>query len=97
MDFVERFLLCLHGKRVCRDEEDMVQWIETRSCKFTVKSLYNILKPDNSVCFPLRIIWNLWVQPKLCFFAWEATWGNALTLDEVQRRGWSLVNRCYLC
>ncbi|RVW96262.1 Dolichyl-diphosphooligosaccharide--protein glycosyltransferase subunit STT3A [Vitis vinifera] len=58
VDFVERFLLCLHGKRVCRDEEDMVQWIETRSWKFTVKSLYNILKPDNSVLKKLVLIGN---------------------------------------
>ena len=73
------------------------------------------------------------MQPKVCFFAKEATWGETLTLDtvqflfqcesfgthgcslkyaslprrqhgeklltldQVQRRGWSLVNRCYLC
>ena len=24
-------------------------------------------------------------------------WGKTLTLDQIQKRGWSLVNRCYLC
>ena len=31
------------------------------------------------------------------FFAWEATWGKILTLDKLQRKGWHLLNRCYLC
>ena len=39
VDCVERFLLSLHGKKVCRDEEDKVLCIETKSGKFTVKSL----------------------------------------------------------
>ena len=41
-------------------------------------------------------MWNAWVPPKVSFFASEATWGKALTLDQLQRRGWSLANRCFL-
>ena len=37
------------------------------------------------------------VQPKINFFAWEATWEKVLTLDQVQKRGRSLANRCFLC
>ena len=37
------------------------------------------------------------MQPKVSFFGWEATWGKALTLDQLQKRGWPLANRCYLC
>ncbi|RVW77557.1 putative ribonuclease H protein [Vitis vinifera] len=32
-------------------------------------------------------------QPKLLFFVWE----KVLTLDRLQRRGWQLPNRCFLC
>ncbi|RVX06525.1 hypothetical protein CK203_023744 [Vitis vinifera] len=73
VDCVENFLVCLHGKRVYKDAEDRVLWIETKSSKFIVKYLYNALELDNSVSFLLRSIWNLWVQPKVSFFAWEAT------------------------
>ena len=31
------------------------------------------------------------------FFTWEATWGKVFTLDKLQKRGWQLPNRCYLC
>ena len=31
------------------------------------------------------------------FFAWEASWGKVLTLDQLKRKGIPLVNRCCLC
>ena len=37
------------------------------------------------------------VPSKVAFFVWEAAWGKVLTLDKLQRRGWQLPNRCYLC
>ena len=47
--------------------------------------------------FPWRSIWNPIVPPKLGSFAWEASWGKVLTLDQLKRRGIPLVNRCCLC
>ncbi|RVW97629.1 hypothetical protein CK203_027994 [Vitis vinifera] len=76
LDEVESLLLCLHGKRLHRDEEDKVLWTETKSGKFSLKSLYKALELGSLVYFPMKIIWNLWVQPKVSFFAWEATWGK---------------------
>ena len=37
------------------------------------------------------------MQSRVVFFVWEATWRKVLTLDHIQRRGWSLANRCFLC
>ena len=37
------------------------------------------------------------MQPKVSFFAWEVSWGKVLTLDQIQKRGWTLANRCYFC
>ena len=31
------------------------------------------------------------------FFASEASWGKVLTLDQFQRRGFFLTNRCFFC
>ena len=84
-------------KRVIGDIEDMVVWTETKSGKFLAKSLYFALEADYLVLFPSNCIWNGWVQPKISFFTWEAAWGKALTLDLVQKRGWSLANKCFMC
>ncbi|RVX05505.1 hypothetical protein CK203_013627 [Vitis vinifera] len=45
--------------------------------------------------FPSKIIWMSYAQPKISFFAWEASWGRVLTLDRLQKRGWALANRCF--
>ena len=62
-----------------------------------VKSLYMALEPRTSISFPWSNIWKVWVHPRVSFFTWEATWGKTLALDQVQKRGWSLANRCFLC
>lgn len=94
---MERFSLSLHGLRVCRDEKDRVLLTKTKSGKFIVMSLYTALELGTSVSFPSNFIWKAWVQSKVSFFAWEVTWGKVLALDQVQKRGRSLTNRCFLC
>ena len=64
---------------------------------FGVKGAYNMLIGSTVCTFPNRCIWMDKVSTKVSFFAWEATWGKILTLDRLQRRGWQLPNRCFLC
>ena len=64
---------------------------------FSIKSLYRALQPVSLASFLSKIIWNSCVRPKLSFFVWEASWGRVLTLDRLQKRGWALANRCFLC
>ena len=92
-----RLLCCLDGKIVRVDEEDRVRWMDSKDGVFSVKSLYRALQPVSIASFPLKIIWNSYVQPKISFFTWEASWGRVLTLDRLQKRGWDLENRCFLC
>ena len=95
MGMVERFLLSLQGKKVIINLED--RWKEAKGGNFTVKSFYNALEGGSTVPFPRSIIWSPYVPTKVGFFAWEATWGKVLTLDQLKKRGWALPNRCYLC
>ncbi|RVW12596.1 hypothetical protein CK203_014944 [Vitis vinifera] len=93
---VERFLSCLDGLRVHRDEEDRALWTKTKNGKFTVMSLYTALELGKSISFPWSNIWKTWAQPRVGFVAWEATWRKVFTLDQDQKMGRSLVNRCFL-
>ena len=74
-----------------------MRWIDSKDGVFSVKSLYRAMQPVSFVAFPSKIILNSCVQPKLSFFAWEASWGRVLTLDHLQKRGWALTNRSFLC
>ena len=76
---VERFLARLQDKAVEEGKEDKVCWVETKSETFSVKSLHASLKTGRVVQFPSSVVWNVWVPPKVSFFAWEATWGKVLT------------------
>ena len=51
MEEAESFLERLRGKRVQGDVEDMVFWTETKSGKFSIKSLYYALELDNGQPF----------------------------------------------
>nr|CAN78023.1 hypothetical protein VITISV_015519 [Vitis vinifera] len=84
---VKRFLARLQDKLVGEGKEDKVCWVDMKSGTFSVKSLYASLETERVVQFPSSVVWNAWVPPKVCSFAWEATWGEALTLDQLQRRG----------
>ncbi|KAL6330611.1 hypothetical protein AAG906_003219 [Vitis piasezkii] len=64
---------------------------------FSIKSLYSILEPEDSPWFPSGSIWRSSVPPKVAFFTWKAFWGKVLALNQLQRRGNFLANRCFLC
>ena len=69
------------------DLKDGVLRIETKIEMFSVKSLYVALEPGNAVPFSRNIIWSPCVPPKVGFFAWKTLLGNALTLDQLKRKG----------
>ena len=64
---------------------------------FDIKEANNLLIAPNDISFPKNCIWVDRVLTKVAFFAWEAMWGKVLTLDRLQKRGWQLPNRCFLC
>ena len=94
---VERLLVTIQGRQLNSNLEDRVLWKETKDGIFSVKSLYSALDSSSVVRFPTSIIWSLCVPTKVGFFAWETSWGKVLTLDQLKKRGWTLINRCFLC
>ena len=97
LDEVERFFLFLHNKKVRSVQEDRLLLKDSISDGFSVRHMYRKLMFSPPFDFPSKSIWNPIVPPKLGFFAWEASWGKVLTLDQLKRRGIPLANRCFLC
>ncbi|RVX23889.1 hypothetical protein CK203_000399 [Vitis vinifera] len=87
IETVECFLSRIQDKVVVEEREDEVFWAVTKSGSFSIKSLLSTLEEVRVNPFPTGIVWNVWVLPKVSFFAWEATWGKVLTLDQLQRKG----------
>ena len=78
-------------------KEDSVIWKEGSHGSFLIRDAYKLLAAPSAITFPKKSIWVDKVPTKVAFFAWEATWEKILTLDRLQRRGWHLPNRCFLC
>ena len=91
LDLVGNLLHVLRGYRLTLEDDC------GRNGQFVVKEAYNLLVNPNDTAFPKNCIWVDRVPTKVAFFAWEATWGKVLTLDKLQKRGWQLPNRCFLC
>ena len=97
MEEVDRLLQVLYSKQIRPLMEDKILFKDSKNDAFSVKSMYKVLDCSLQVDFPFRSIWNPVVPPIMGFFAWEASWGKVLTLDQLKRRGRALANRCFLC
>ena len=98
LDLIRGLLNMLRDFRIT-SEEDVVLWKGwgVGHGKYGVKVAYNVLAVINACAFPTKWVWVDKVLTKAAFFAWEAAWGKILTLDRLQKRGWQLPNRCFLC
>ena len=94
---VATLLHTLHEVSYCSSGEDKLLLKGDKGKGFSVSSMYKCFDSFLAFDFPYRLIWNPVVPPKIGVFAWEATWGKVLTLDQLRRRGMIFVNRCFMC
>ena len=89
----------IHPWKVVANREDKLVLKGGTPNVYSVKLLYEVLNRTEAKTtpFPTLSVWNNMVPLKVGFFAWEASWGKVLTLDQLKKRGRSLANRCYLC
>ena len=94
---VASLLHTLHEVSYCPSGEDKLLLKGDKEKGFSVRTMYKCFDHFPAIDFPYRLIWNPVVPLKIRVFAWEATWGKVLTLDQLKRRGMILVNRCFMC
>ena len=97
LEEVETFLLILHNKKVLHTLEDKLFLREAKGGLFSVKFAYKFLSDLEAHPFPSKLIWKSWAPTKVGFYAWEASKGRILTLNQLKRRGKALANKCFLC
>ena len=47
--------------------------------------------------FPCKLTWKSLGPFRASFFLWEASHGKILTCDNLQKKGITLINRCFMC
>lgn len=82
-----------------KDKKDEILWIDNPSGYFSFKNSNEEL--ENPLISNRDPLWNkVWIKnltPKINYFWWAASHGKILTIDNLVRRGFHLVNRCVLC
>ncbi|CAN1805213.1 Putative ribonuclease H protein At1g65750 [Linum perenne] len=79
---------------------DAIIWPDGKDQLFTVSSFRNLLLADRfpgSCSFPAKEIWSRLAPTKVQFFCWLVYRNRIATIDNLQRRGLALPNRCALC
>ena len=77
--------------------EDKLSWKLTPNGVFDVRSFYNLLFGDLTVVFPWKSIRYVKVPKRVSFFLWTAAKDGILIIDNLVKRGQSLVNWCCMC
>ena len=77
--------------------DDHLVWRLTKFGVFDLHSFYKLLSSPNTDEFPWECIWCAKVPKWVSFFLWTAANDGILTIDNLVKRGWFLVNRCCLC
>uniref|UniRef100_A0A2N9GCJ9 Reverse transcriptase zinc-binding domain-containing protein n=1 Tax=Fagus sylvatica TaxID=28930 RepID=A0A2N9GCJ9_FAGSY len=87
------FMDCIYASPLKGEGDDHIGWGSPAN-QFAVKRFYRYLIPPLSILFPWKIIWKAKVLPWVAFFSWIATWGKALTIDNLRKHGLIIQSWC---
>ena len=96
LDEVARLLHILNQVHLDTDA-DRRFWRWEEKGTFSVKSLYEHFRKVEVAPFPTKFIWSALHPPRVSFFTWCVSHSKILSIENLQKRGWFLTNRCYLC
>lgn len=85
--------------RLNLDSRDVISWKHNKSGQYTIKDGFEIVNKDDMAGNDgiWRRVWMPGILPKITFFTWSAMHGKILTLDNLQKKGFSLANKCIMC
>jgi zinc-binding in reverse transcriptase len=76
---------------------DALIWNLTPYKNYSCKSLYTFLTDFPSPSDSIVNIWKLKVPPRILIFSWFMLKNKILTIDNLQKKGWTMINMCTLC
>lgn len=64
--------------------------------QYMVKTAYRTMKHTPRILSEVQAIWKIWAPTRIRVFGWLICNNRILTIDNLTRRGWQLVNRCIM-
>ncbi|XP_078161769.1 uncharacterized protein LOC144557107 [Carex rostrata] len=87
----------IRSNPINENQEDDVKWRWQPNGIFTVKSAYVAIQNGPRITREVHLIWKLKAPPRFKVFAWLMLLNKVLTIDNLSRKGWCMVNRCAMC
>lgn len=97
VDVLTSFFTLLQSTIVDCEGEDQLCWSPSHKGKFDVRSFYKALACKEALHFPWKSFWWTKVPLKVAFFAWAATLGKILTLDNLRKMRVIVIDRYCIC
>ncbi|XP_074320736.1 uncharacterized protein LOC141657402 [Silene latifolia] len=89
------FLLHMYGN-AAKAEEQLISCVDATG-RFQVAKIYEHIRPHYARVRWAKAIWNSSIIPKYSFICSLAVQKKLLTVDNINRHGLCLMNRCTLC
>jgi hypothetical protein len=86
LEFFTLFFHQLYSIILKLDGVDKLCWNPSKKKLFDLRSFYNVFMPHHNNHFPRRCIWRSKVPLRVVFFAWLATLGKILILNNLRKR-----------
>jgi hypothetical protein len=97
IEYLDSFLTLLYSVNPFPGVMDSMVWTPSRHHGFAVKSYYTMLHSGEHSSFPWKSIWKVKSPPRIAFLLWATSLGRILTVDNLKRREFQLINWCCLC
>lgn len=79
------------------NNSDEARWKWTPSAQFSVSSYYQAFIHAPTIKSEVYKIWKIKAPPRMQVFSWLMMLNKILTIDNLMKRGWAMVNRCTMC
>ena len=94
---LDSFMVLIYSTKVRDVGSDNLCWKPVSSQGFKVSGYYHSISPSTGISFPWKMVWQSKVPPRVAFFSWTAALGKILTIDNLRKRHFVVLEWCFIC
>ena len=94
---LDSFMVLIYSTKVRGVGSDNLCWKPASNQGFKVSGYYHSISLSTSISFPWKMVWQSKVPPRVAFFSWIAALGKILTIDNLQKRHFVVLEWCFMC
>ena len=94
---LDSFMVLIYSTKVWGVGSDNLCWKLASRRGFKVSGYYHSVSSSIGISFPWKMVWQLKVPPRVAFFSWTAALGKILTIDNLQKMHFVVLEWCFMC